>query len=131
MTMPWSSARRDDPAFWFLPITEHRLGLKCAAVNYNAIRLAHCTMMDMPLLTRRKLASCFALPAVFARAAKAQTSAADGSTTIDSDGTAHITRMIPVPRSLSVEAQAMFASDREFAPNGWTEESAQLVKKAC
>jgi acetyl esterase/lipase len=70
------------------------------------------------------------MPAVFAGHAKSQTKTWDETTSIDTDGTAHISRTIPIPQSLSPEAKEMFRSDREFAPNGWTDESHALVKRA-
>ena len=82
------------------------------------------------MLTRRALASWFAVPAVFAGHAKSQIKTWDETTSIDNDGTAHISRTIPIPASLSPEAKEMFRSDREFAPNGWTDESHALVKRA-
>lgn len=81
-------------------------------------------------MTRRQMASWFAIPAIFGGSAKARPAAPAHETIIDSDGTAHITRTIPVPKTLSTGTQAMLASGKEFAPNGWTEESAQLVQKA-
>src|ERR1700676_19204 len=82
------------------------------------------------MLTRRALASGFAVPAVFAGRAKSQTITGDEMTSIDKDGSAHITRVIAIPPSVSSEAKEMFRSDREFAPNGWTDESHALIKRA-
>lgn len=80
-------------------------------------------------MTRRSLASLFALPAALGRQARAQSVATSETTTIDHDGTVHITRSIPVPRTVSPEAQALLASGERFAPDGWTKESALLVEK--
>src|SRR5258708_34151636 len=53
---------------------------------YIAIQFAYCTMIIMPnSMTRRKIASWFAFPAVLAGQAKLQPVGADGSTVIDSD----------------------------------------------
>jgi acetyl esterase/lipase len=84
------------------------------------------------MLTRRALARWLALPAAFAGQARpqTQTGGAEPTTSIDAAGTAHITRIIPVPASLSPQAKEMFAADREFAPNGWTDESKELVRRA-
>ena len=81
---------------------------------------------EMLLWSRRAVASWFALPAMLA---KSQTSPAAAATSVDAEGTAHITRAVPVPKSISPEAQALLVSDKAFAPDGWTEESAQLVKR--
>ncbi len=80
-------------------------------------------------MTRRELTSLLALPAALGGCARVQ-STPEATTTIDSDGTAHITRSVPVPGTLSAEAQALLATGEAWAPNGWTEESAHLVEKA-
>ena len=68
-------------------------------------------------MTRRSLASLFALPGAFA-----QSQPADAYTTFDSDGTAHIKRAVPVPKTISPEAQALMISGRWMPPSG-TEEA--------
>src|ERR1022692_3361656 len=73
-------------------------------------------------MTRRSLASLFALPAAFAMRARSQSVAADGYTTFDKDGTAHINRDIPVPKTISPEAQALMASGEPWMPRGGTKE---------
>jgi monoterpene epsilon-lactone hydrolase len=79
-------------------------------------------------MTRRSLASFLALPAAFARQARAQAAPAI-ATAMDPDGTVHITRAIPVPKTVSAAAQAMLAAGARWAPDGWTKESAALVEK--
>lgn len=76
-------------------------------------------------MTRRSLASLLVLPA----AARAQSAPTGDTTNVDTDGTVHITRTIPVPKTISPEAQAMLTSGERFAPDGWTRESAALVEK--
>ena len=63
-------------------------------------------------MTRRSLASLFALPGAFA-----QSQPADAYTTFDSDGTAHIKRAVPVPKTISPEAQALMISGRWMPPS--------------
>jgi acetyl esterase/lipase len=75
-------------------------------------------------MTRRSLVSLAALPTALA----GQTPAFD-STAIDGDGTAHITRAVPVPKTLSREAQALLATGERWAPDGWAKKSADLVAK--
>jgi acetyl esterase/lipase len=63
------------------------------------------------------------------RQARAQAAEPGITSTIDRDGTVRITRAVPVPKTLSREAQALLASGEMWAPNGWTKESAGLVEK--
>ncbi|HWC95940.1 MAG TPA: alpha/beta hydrolase fold domain-containing protein [Candidatus Sulfopaludibacter sp.] len=53
----------------------------------------------------------------------------DSDTSIDGDGAVEIRRKVPVPTTVSQPAQALLASGRQFAPDGWTKESAELVEK--
>jgi hypothetical protein len=62
-------------------------------------------------MTRRSLASLFALPGAFA-----QSQPADAYTTFDSDGTAHIKRR-PGSENHSPEAQALMISGRWMPPS--------------
>ena len=75
------------------------------------------------------MASLFALPAAFAGQARAQSAPADGSTTIDSDGTVHITRAIPVPKTVSPEAYAKLVTGTSWAPDEGSKEAADLIDK--
>ena len=79
-------------------------------------------------MTRRSLSSLFALPAAFALRSKAQSVAADPYTTFDSDGTAHIQRAIPVPKTISPEAQALMVSGK-WMPAGSTKERDSFMEK--
>lgn len=79
-------------------------------------------------MTRRSLSSLFALPAAFALRSKAQSVAADPYTTFDSDGTAHIQRAIPVPKTISPEAQALMVSGK-WMPAGGTKERDSFMEK--
>src|SRR5579863_7244792 len=72
-------------------------------------------------MTRRSLASFIALPAALALRSKAQSVEADPYTSFDSDGTAHIQRAIPVPKTISPEAQALMVSGK-WMPAGGTPE---------
>lgn len=80
-------------------------------------------------MTRRHLTSLFTLPAAFAWQARAESPAADDLTTIDSDGTAHIKRAVPVPGTVSPEAHALMVSGKRWIPALGTKESADFVEK--
>ena len=73
-------------------------------------------------MTRRSLSSLFALPAALAMRAESQSAAADPYTTFDSDGTAHIKRAIPVPKTISPQARALMVSGKPWIPRGGTKE---------
>src|ERR1035438_9998096 len=79
-------------------------------------------------MTRRSLSSLFAPPAAFALRSKAQSAAADPYPTFDSDGTAHIQRAIPVPKTISPEAQALMVSGK-WMPAGGTKERDSFMEK--
>ena len=80
-------------------------------------------------MTRRSLSSLFALPAAFVMRARSQSAAVDAYTTFDSDGTAHITRAIPVPKTISAEAQALMASGESWMPRGGTKERDSFMER--
>jgi hypothetical protein len=69
------------------------------------------------VLTRRSALSELALLSGFTMAEPRQQSSNDHLTTLDQQGTAHIERSIPVPRSISPEAQKLLASGAAFAPD--------------
>ena len=52
------------------------------------------------------------------------------TTTIAPDGTAHITRVIPVPKTLSPRGQAYLAKGIAWAPAAGSEQSRQLTERA-
>ena len=80
-------------------------------------------------MTRRSLASLFALPAAFAARTRAQTAPAAYSTAFDSDGTAHITRTIPAPKTISPEAYALMTSGARWAPQSGTKEALDNLER--
>ena len=95
-------------------------------------------------MTRRKsLASLFILPAASALRAGAQArpaieehgepplvrGLADDLTTIDSDGTAHIQRAVPVPLTISADAHVLLASGKGWTPAGGTKQAADFTEK--
>jgi epsilon-lactone hydrolase len=80
-------------------------------------------------MTRRSLSSLFALPAAFAVRARPQSAPADLHTTFDTDGTAHITRAIPVPKTISPEAQALMVSGESWVPRTGTKERDAFMEK--
>jgi acetyl esterase/lipase len=75
------------------------------------------------------MASLFALPTALAGQARAESAPADGSTTIDRDGTVHITRAIPVPKTVSPEAYAKLVTGTSWAPDEGSKEAADLIEK--
>src|ERR1035438_9075187 len=80
-------------------------------------------------MTRRTL-SLLALPTFFATRASAQVQSApaDPYTTFDGDGTAHIKRSIPVPKTISPEAQELMISGRWMPQSGTKERDAFMEK---
>src|SRR5271168_709775 len=81
-------------------------------------------------MTRRKaLASLVILPAATAWQPQAPASPADDLTTIDSDGTAHIKRDVPVPKTISPEAYALMTSGKKWSPEPGTQEAVDLAAK--
>jgi epsilon-lactone hydrolase len=80
-------------------------------------------------MTRRSLASCFALPAILGLRAWAESPDADDLTTMDSDGTAHIKRSVPVPKTISPEAYALMVSGKRWTPEPGTKAAADLTDK--
>ena len=80
-------------------------------------------------MTRRSLASLFALPTAFAMRARSQPAAADAYTTFDRDGTAHINRAIPVPKTISPEAQALMASGEPWMSRGGSKERDSFMER--
>jgi hypothetical protein len=76
-------------------------------------------------MTRRSLSSFFVLPAAFPIRARSHSAAADAYATFDSDGTAHIKRAIPVPKTIAPEAQALI---KFYAPRSRLEIDGWLVR---
>lgn len=84
----------------------------------------------MRRMTRRKsLASLFVLPAVSAWQAGAQAPQADELTTIDSDGTVHIKRVVPLPKTISLDAYDLMAGGKRWTPEPGTKQAADLNEK--
>ncbi len=52
------------------------------------------------------------------------------SASFDPDGTAHITRVLPPPRSVSPEAQALLAKGVSWSPKQNSPEGQALIRKA-
>ena len=80
-------------------------------------------------VTRRCLASLFTLPTAFVWQARAQPAQTDALTTIDPDGTVHIRRAIPVPRTVSSEAYAKLVTGTSWAPDEGSKEAADILEK--
>jgi monoterpene epsilon-lactone hydrolase len=80
-------------------------------------------------MTRRSLSSLFALPAAFAMRAQSQSVAAGAMTAFDADGTAHIKRAIPVPKTISPEAQALMVSGDRWVPQSGTKDRDSFMEK--
>src|SRR5579871_2256405 len=51
-------------------------------------------------------------------------------TVLDKDGTAHISRIVPVPKTLSPEAQALLATGKAWCPGPRSPEFQPLIEKA-
>jgi acetyl esterase/lipase len=84
----------------------------------------------MAKITRRSLASSlFLLPAAWAWNAQAQAPPADDLTTIDSDGAAHIKRIVPVPKTISAEAYALIVGGKRWTPEPGTKHAADFAEK--
>jgi acetyl esterase/lipase len=82
-------------------------------------------------ITRRSLSSLLALPAALATRAQSQSQPAetDPYTTFDADGTAHIKRAIPVPKTISPEAQALMRSRERWMPQSGSKEAAAFMER--
>ena len=80
-------------------------------------------------MTRRSLASLFTLPAGWFWLARAQAPPTDDLTTIDSDGAAHIKRIVPVPKTISAEAFALMVSGKRWTPEPGTKQAADFAEK--
>jgi acetyl esterase/lipase len=52
------------------------------------------------------------------------------STVLDKDGTARITRVVPVPKTVSPEAQALLATGASWCPGPRSPEAKKLIEKA-
>ena len=52
------------------------------------------------------------------------------ATSLDADGTAHITRVVPVPSTVSPRARALLATGAAWAPPAGSAEQAALIEKA-
>ncbi len=52
------------------------------------------------------------------------------STTIDPDGTAYITRVLPLPKTVSLQAQALLATGETWAPGPKSPETPRLIARA-
>jgi acetyl esterase/lipase len=51
-------------------------------------------------------------------------------TVLDPDGTAHISRIVPVPKTLSPEAQTMLATGKSWCPGPRSPEAKELIERA-
>src|SRR5450631_1116066 len=81
-------------------------------------------------ITRREtLASLFMMPIGWAWQARAQTSPTDELTSIDSDGTAHIKRAVPVPKTISSDAYDLIVSGRRWIPEPGTKQATDFTEK--
>jgi hypothetical protein len=81
-------------------------------------------------MTRREsLASLFILPAASIWRAPAQAPSEDDLTNLDSDGTAHIKRAVPVPKTISSDAYALIASGKRSTPKPGTKQAADFAEK--
>jgi acetyl esterase/lipase len=72
----------------------------------------------------------FVLPLAAVSICVGQTAPTTDTAVFDKDGTARITRVIPVPKTVSPEAQAMLATGANWAPGPRQEQSKKLIEKA-
>src|ERR1017187_413283 len=86
-------------------------------------------LADKVLMTRRYLATLFTLPTAFVWQARAQSAQTDALTTIDPDGTVHIIRAVPVPKTVSSEAYAKLVTGASWAPDEGSKEAADILEK--
>jgi monoterpene epsilon-lactone hydrolase len=85
--------------------------------------------MNSVMTRRETLASLIMLPASSAWQAQAPATPPDDLTTIDGDGTAHIKRDVPVPKTISADAYALMVSGRSWTPAPGTKEAADFAEK--
>src|ERR1700682_719799 len=77
-------------------------------------------------MTRRSL---LPLPAALAVRAQSPSAPADAYTSFDADGTAHIKRALPIPKTISPEAQSLMMPSQRWVPAGGTKERAAWMEK--
>src|SRR5258708_655567 len=80
-------------------------------------------------MTRRSFSYLLTLPAAIAVRAQSPSAPVDAYTTFDADGTAHITRALPVPKTISPEAQSLMMPGQRWVPAGGTKERAAWLEK--
>ena len=85
--------------------------------------------MNRRTTRRETLASLLMMPAAWAWQAPAQAPPTDDLTSIDSDGTAHIKRAVPVPKTISSEAYALMVSGKGWMPGPGTKQAADFAEK--
>src|SRR5258706_4340705 len=73
-------------------------------------------------MTRRSFSYLLTLPAAIAARAQSPSAPVDPYTNFDADGTAHIKRALPVPKTISPEAQALMMPGQRWVPAGGTKE---------
>jgi acetyl esterase/lipase len=94
-------------------------------------------MPAMTRMSRLALLSTFAaaavaaiLPDIFAQEAPSPPAVVEDTTSLGADGTARITRVVPVPTTISPEARAFLATGAAWAPAAGSEEQRRLIEKA-
>ncbi len=81
----------------------------------------------LPVPARALLAILAGLPLLGAQQARA---ANPDQTVIDSDGTAFITRAVPIPKTISPQAQALLATGKTWSPGPHNPGFPQLIERA-
>src|ERR1019366_1279413 len=81
------------------------------------------------VLQAAALVICAAAPLAITQAAEMNPPTSD-QTVIDKDGTAHITRVVAVPRTISPEAQALLATGASWCPGPRSPVAKKLIEKA-
>jgi epsilon-lactone hydrolase len=85
--------------------------------------------MSRRITRRESLAVLFVLPAASTWRASAQAPPTDDLTSIDSDGTAHIKRAVPVPKTISSDAHTLMVSGKSWMPESGTKQAADFAEK--
>jgi monoterpene epsilon-lactone hydrolase len=81
------------------------------------------------MMTRRLFSSLVAVPAALAVRGQSPSVPADPYTTFDADGSAHISRVLPIPKTISPEAQSLMMPGQRWVPTSGTKERAAWMEK--
>ena len=85
--------------------------------------------MNRRMTRRESLASLFMTPVAWAWRAPEQAPQGDDLTTIAGDGTAHIKRAVPVPKTISSDAYDRIVSGKRWTPEPGTKQAADFAER--